>query len=213
MCFSAPVSFTAAAFLAVAGVATLKNVTDKKEYVLAAFPLIFATQQFVEGLTWLFLSGHLEGDPPYALGYIFFIYADVMWPLLVPIGVYLIEPQGIRKKLMVPLVFAGFACAAYLLYMITAGTISSSIYESHIRYRIRGIDFIPHIDLIYLFVVSASFLITSHRIVMLFGILLVSSFIATNYYMREVYVSVWCFFAAILSLILCWHFYQHRNKT
>ena len=71
MCFSASISFTTAAVLTVAGVITLKNTSNKKEYILASFPLIFALQQFVEGLSWLYLKDILQGDPPYILLYIF----------------------------------------------------------------------------------------------------------------------------------------------
>ena len=52
MCFSAPVSFAAAALLIPAGVYTLRIAwqSDRRLLGLAAFPLFFGIQQLIEGL-------------------------------------------------------------------------------------------------------------------------------------------------------------------
>lgn len=45
MCFSATASFTAGITLSVLGVATLKQVPSRREFLLGTFPLLFAIQQ------------------------------------------------------------------------------------------------------------------------------------------------------------------------
>tara|TARA_B100000508_G_scaffold140803_1_gene143532 strand:- start:1579 stop:2226 length:648 start_codon:yes stop_codon:yes gene_type:complete len=208
MCFSASISFTTAAVLTVAGVITLKNTSNKKEYILASFPLIFALQQFVEGLSWLYLKDILQGDPPYILLYIFNFCAEVLWPLLAPLGVFLIEPSKRRKIVMSPIIIGGILCSAYLFYCISAGTILISKQNHHIVYSLQHVFIFPYIDYIYLFIVSAAFLISTHRLIKLFGLLLIAAFIVTDIIAYQAYVSVWCFFAAVLSLILCVHFWK-----
>ncbi|MEW5858245.1 MAG: DUF6629 family protein [Cyanobacteriota bacterium] len=56
MCFSATASFTAGTTLSVLGVATLTQIRSRQEVLLGIFPLLFATQQFIEGWVWLTLS-------------------------------------------------------------------------------------------------------------------------------------------------------------
>ena len=213
MCFSAPISFTAAATLTVIGVVTLKSVTHKKDYILAAFPFIFAIQQFVEGISWLHITGYIDAEKPYALAYIFNFCAQVLWPLLAPLGVYLIEPSKIKKSLILPIIISGILCSTYLFYCITFGKIISFEQGSHIVYETRNIFIYPYIDYIYLFIVSVPFLLSTHRLMILFGISLIASFIVTDIVAYQAYISVWCFFAAALSTILCLHFWKEKNKS
>lgn len=208
MCFSAPISFTASAVLTTIGVVTVKNTKYKKEYVLALFPLIFALQQFLEGISWLYLTGYIETEKPYILAYLFNFCAQVLWPLLAPLGVYLIEPSKLRKSTMLPIVIGGVACSLYLFYCITLGHIISFEQGHHIVYETRGIYIYPYIDYIYLFIVSAAFLISTHRLMILFGLSIIASFIITDAVAYQAYISVWCFFAAVLSLILFAHFWK-----
>ena len=55
MCFSAAASFTAGAVLTGIGVATLRKVEHPTYYLFASIPLLFAVQQFSEGVLWLTL--------------------------------------------------------------------------------------------------------------------------------------------------------------
>ena len=212
MCFSAPISFTAAAVLTVAGVVALKNTTNKKEYALAIFPLLFALQQFVEGLSWLYLNETLQGDPPYILRYLFNLCADVLWPLLAPLGVFLIEPNKRRKILMSPFVIGGILCSTYLFYCLHVGTITITEKHHHIVYGLRDVFVYQYINYIYLVVVSAAFLLSTHRLIILFGVCLIASFGLTEMVAGYAYISVWCFFAAVLSLILCLHFWKENTQ-
>src|SRR4051794_12098656 len=56
MCFSAPASFIVGATLIAAGVATFQRAQSWREMPLGAVPLLFAGQQFVEGVLWLRLE-------------------------------------------------------------------------------------------------------------------------------------------------------------
>lgn len=55
MCFGPTASFTASGVLAVFGSVIFRNIRSSKEVFLAAFPLIFAFQQLIEGLIWVAL--------------------------------------------------------------------------------------------------------------------------------------------------------------
>jgi hypothetical protein len=53
MCFSPTASFVAGVAISTVGVATLKNVKNKREIPFALVPLIFGIQQIIEGFVWL----------------------------------------------------------------------------------------------------------------------------------------------------------------
>lgn len=212
MCFSSPVSFAAAAVLTAAGIVGVKMAKKKQDLVIASFPFFFAIQQLSEGFIWLYLNGTINGDLPYAFGYIFNFFAQALWPFLTPLGAYLIEPNKTRRKLMLPFLIGGIICSIYLFIKITFGTISTFAYENHIVYRIRDIYLIPYVEYFYLVVVSSAFLLSSYRLIVLFGFTVFTSFVLTKCVASAAYISVWCFFAALLSLIICAHFWNQRRN-
>lgn len=98
MCFSATASFTASAVLGFVGAATLIKTQNKKAWLLAAVPMLFSLQQFVEGLLWLSLKNHSEYTLP--LTYIFLFFALLLWPIYVPIMALVMEPKKIRRRIL-----------------------------------------------------------------------------------------------------------------
>ena len=56
ICFGPVASFTASGLLTSIGALILRNVQKKRELLFAAFPAIFALQQFIEGVLWLLLK-------------------------------------------------------------------------------------------------------------------------------------------------------------
>ena len=56
MCFSATVSFTAAANLLLLGIGTIRQTSSKREVLLSSFPFLFALQQGLEGLVAMYLN-------------------------------------------------------------------------------------------------------------------------------------------------------------
>src|SRR3989344_4561522 len=49
-------------------------------------------------------------------------------------------------------------------------------------------------------------LISSHRILNIFAIGALISFFIANWLFNMTFISVWCFFAAVLSVLIYWHF-------
>lgn len=100
MCFSAPASFIAGSVLSAAGVATLTQPKKKSEIPLALIPLFFGVQQLTEGLVWVSLqNGYLRLN--LIATYSFSFFAQVFWPIFVPLAVVLVEPLAWRRKVIV----------------------------------------------------------------------------------------------------------------
>lgn len=54
-------------------------------------------------------------------------------------------------------------------------------------------------------------LLSSHRTVQLFGVVAVLSFAAAYWFYTRWFISVWCFFAALLSVVVYLHFAPRRT--
>jgi hypothetical protein len=59
---------------------------------------------------------------------------------------------------------------------------------------------------LYLLSTTVSLSLSTHRTVKLFGALSLLSFGAAYYFYATWFISVWCFFAALLSVVVCLHF-------
>src|SRR3954453_2156996 len=117
MCFSPEASFIAAGVLAPAGVVTLRGVRRRDQLVIAALPLLFAGHQALEGVVWLALEGRVSGTLGEIAMRSYLVFAQVVLPVLVPVGVLLCERDARRRRRLVAPVIVGCAVSARLLWV------------------------------------------------------------------------------------------------
>lgn len=200
MCFSATASFTASAVLATIGLATLKNTGKSKAFALALIPMFFAIQQFMEGMQWLYLTsqGYPRGISSLAeFGFLFFAY--LLWPIWIPFSLLLIETDQRRKAILKILLLLGFGVSCLTLYFWMANGGEAKVVNHSIQYGIpvQKLAIIP-----YIIAVTLPWFVTSFPRGWLFGSLVIISCIISLYLFSVVFTSVWCFFAAVLSIVL-----------
>lgn len=201
MCFSAPASFVASGILAAGGVASLHETRDVRTAPLASFPLIFAAQQAVEGMVWLTLGKSTASG---LFVYLYTMMSHVLWPVLTPIAVLLIEPDPVRKKLLRMSLAVGSVVALYLMYSMHAEPVTAQIIEESISYRSPNLY--PTVSfLMYLIATCGSCFLSSHRLINFFGAVLFLAFLVSYLAFQASFFSVWCFFAALLSLLVYLH--------
>ncbi len=204
MCFSATASFVAGGVLSAAGVVTIKQTKTKKELPFAMVPLLFGIQQLVEGFVWLSISWRAT-TLNLAATYVFSLFAFVIWPIYVPFAVGLLETVLWRKKAIYIFQAGGLAVGAYLLYSHTTSLVTSEIVSRHIVYNNSHFYGLA-VMMLYFGATIVSCLFSSKRIVNVFGILAFLFAMTAYWFYTSAFVSVWCFFAAILSIIVFWHF-------
>lgn len=204
MCFSATASFTAGTLLTAIGVATVKKTQRKIEIPFAMIPLLFGLQQFIEGLLWLSFqfNSHLLNV---IMTYVFTFVSHVFWPIFIPLSIGLLEIVPWRKKVINVFQITGAALGAYLLYIIIRYPITSEI-QTHIVYVL------PHFHnqlvlVLYIAVTCISAFFSSHRVINIFGFLALILFLLAYWFYFVAFFSVWCFFSAILSVVIYLHFY------
>jgi hypothetical protein len=93
MCFSATANFAGSGVLGAVGVVTLTRVKHRRELLFAALPTLFAIHQFIEGFVWLGLDGVLSPAVAHDMGAAFMLYAQGLLPFLLPLSVFLFEPN------------------------------------------------------------------------------------------------------------------------
>ena len=207
MCFSATASFSAGAFLLGVGTLTLRSAMaahQRRDLPFAAIPLLFAIQQLIEGVIWL----TFRVDAPLlnvVLTHVYAFFSHVLWPAYVPLAVLLMEPAGWRRRGLIAFVAAGAAVGAYLLVVLVAFPIASRPTGQHIEY-VSPHFFAAVTMTLYLLSTAVSPLLSTHRMVVVFGALALLSFGAAYAFYATWFISVWCFFAALLSAVVYLHF-------
>ena len=210
MCFSATASFTAGAVLLGVGTLTLRSALASRhsrqrcDRPFAAIPLLFAIQQLIEGVIWL----TFRFDAPLlnsVMTHVYSFFSHVLWPVYVPAAVLLMEPAGWRRRGLIAFVAAGAALGAYLLYVLVAFPIVSRPTGQHIEY-VSPHFFAAVTMTLYLLSTAVSPLLSTHRMVVVFGVLALLSFGAAYAFYATWFISVWCFFAALLSAVVYLHF-------
>lgn len=201
MCFSAEASFISSGVLTIAGIATLKQVQSSHQLPFAAFPLVFALHQFIEGCLWLSQSYDLPPDFVDFLSHAFPFIAYVVWPTLVPYGIDRLENIPGRKKLLFSCRTVGAGLSLFYLYYIAKGPVTAVFTNQSIHYEFYFSFWILSQWLYGYSIIAAAFL-SSRKMIVLFGVGLVISYnIAKQFYLAS-YPSVFCHLAAWLSLII-----------
>jgi hypothetical protein len=201
MCFSTTASFTAGAVLSVIGGVTLRKAASPSEKLFASIPLIFAVQQITEGFVWLSLSRPEFAPVQQGATYLFIFFAQVVWPVWVPYSIFRLEKNVIRKRIFGWLVVTGILISAYLGYCLLKYPVIARITGYHIAYQQDYPPaFGPLCAVFYLISTIAPPFFSSVKRMWLLGTTILVSYIMTMIFYVDYIVSVWCFFASIISI-------------
>ncbi|MCK7469206.1 MAG: hypothetical protein MZU91_14520 [Desulfosudis oleivorans] len=116
MCFSAGASFAGGIVIAAAGIATIRKVRKPSQMLFASIPLLFALQQFSEGVVWVTLRSGGNSTIQYAATLVFMVTALIVWPVLMPLAAFKMESIKIRKRILVAFLTAGVVVSAYYAF-------------------------------------------------------------------------------------------------
>ena len=207
MCFSATASFTVAALLAPVSAYSLRIAkrTGERWLPFAAYPLAFAIQQFIEGLVWLAINADNQAMLAVtSRGFLFF--SHFFWPAWAPFSSYCLERKRWKKTVLLALTVFGtaFGLSVCLPALLKADWLSVAVVNGSLEYKTRliyeGIVDRSTLRLVYAVVVVAALLLSSERLVNLFGLLIAASVIFAHDQFYYAFISVWCYFAAVLSI-------------
>jgi hypothetical protein len=197
MCWSATADLVAGSVIGAIGVACVAGAARSRrvrDLPLAALPLLLGTHQLVEAAVW-----HGDGGTGPATT----VWTVIALPLLagwVPLAVLGASPPGARLRLAVP-VAAGVATAAVLTGCLIAMTPVAHIRGHTVGYAVD----VPRPQLVvagYLVATVGALLLAADRTIRLFGVLAAVGTVVCAALWRLEFVSTWCAFAAVVSVVM-----------
>jgi hypothetical protein len=219
MCFCASGSFALGTTLLPVGVYCVTEAARKdRDYLaLAASPLGFSVQQFCEGFVWLGL-GAAPPRPGHAAVLAFLFFALVFWPFWSPFSVVWFRWRHRRLLALLMAFAASVGLSVYLpilthpqRYLIVTTRHHSIDYDFTSVPLMRVVpEFVLWVVYVLVAVVVPLLLCSDRRLRRFWAAMLVAAVVSQVAFWYAL-VSVWCFFAAALSLDLA--FYLHRLPT
>lgn len=203
MCFSAGASFAGGAIITTIGVLTVRKNTEPSRRLFAAIPLVFGVQQVSEGFVWVALQ---SGGPELMLTiatYVFLFAALILWPSMIPLSVMLMEPSPRRRKALIAFLAIGVATSLCYGSGIFFNEVTPEISSHHIKYTNDFPRLLANITFgTYLLATLVPLFISGVRKMWMFGALMAASCLITGVFYKEYLTSVWCFFAALISIVI-----------
>ncbi len=205
MCFSPEASFVGGVIISAIGIATVKKIHKSSQLLFAIIPLFFGFQQITEGFLWLTLPYSEYIYIQKATTYIFLIMAEVLWPIMIPLSVLLMEDNIKRKRILKGLLSLGILMSLYYTFCMLFFNVTPQIMNYHIQYNTGFPDSLAFFAfLVYLIATISPLFVSSVKKMYLFGILLFLSCLVTLLFLTQYLTSVWCFFAALISGVIYW---------
>lgn len=174
---------------------------------LAVYPLAFSLQQIIEGLVWI---GVNSGDQTLVAvasrGFLFF--SHFFWLAWVPFSIYWLESEIWRRRLLLCLTVIGVASG--LSVSVPSLLMADWLTVEHVQQSLEYKTVLIYDSLvsrtvlrvIYAVIIVSALLLASNWQIRVFGGLILVSLLVASHFFAHVLISVWCFFAAILSIYI-----------
>ncbi|MEO6611170.1 MAG: DUF6629 family protein [Chitinophagaceae bacterium] len=230
MCFSATASFGASVILGTVGAIAMTKAHTKPQRVFASIPLVFAVQQLTEGLLWLSLKNESLHSWQFSITYIYLVFAMAVWPFWISFSVWGLEKDIRRKKIMRGLVVTGTLVAVMVVFVLffypveamtpfcpTCPFSSAAALNQHLHYEFTfppvAKNLIGSFSVLYILATIVTPFLSSIRKMKWMGIVFLASYLFAVIFYNGFVVSVWCFFAALLSFVVLWIVVDLRRKV
>ncbi len=213
MCFSATASFGSGIVLTAIGVFTLKITRNPSHVVFACIPLLFAVQQISEGFVWLTLQHAEYAQWRSVAVHVFMVFAHIVWPFWITLSALLLEKKTARKKMLKILFAIAITLSASEVYYMLLTPISAEISGHHVKYVfVYPPTYVMITDIVYGLVTIVPCFVSSIKRMWLLGVCFSVSLIFSAWFYQAHLLSVWCFFAAVLSIIIYLIIDQHQQS-
>lgn len=212
MCYSPEADLVAGLVVGAAGVDALRHVDDRRDLALAAVPLVLAAHQLIEAVGWWGLQDRVpELAGTLAIGAYLVIAMGVV-PALVPYAVMRTERDPTRRRRMIPLAVLGAVVSVVLLFALASGPYGASIGGRYIAYE-TTLSWSGAIAVSYVVAVCAPLLLSTHRRLVLFGVINIPIVIGLATLLSAGFISLWCVWAAVSSIVITRHIREQSAMT
>lgn len=212
MCFSATASFAVAVGTGVVGAFTLAKIRAPREVPLAVVPLVFSVQQAVEGTLWLLLEGGGSDAMVGAAATTFAVFAFVVWPVLAALAPLSIETRAGRVRVLSLLFALSLGLSGYFLVVMLGHPYGVAIAGHSLQYD-NGVLYPDLPRFAYAAATCGPLLVSSHRAMQWLGLTVAVGLAVSLVFYYDALFSVWCFFAAVSSVLVYAHFAVFRARA
>lgn len=209
MCFSATADFASSAVLGAVGVATLREVKHPRELLFAVMPLLFGAHQFTEGFVWLGLNGTLSAAVAHGAGAAYVLYAQGLLPFLLPLSVLLLEPTRSKQRQMLGFVMLGGVLMLYMLWGLIAYPLEISIMQHSIVYW-NVVTTTTLVAALYVLATCGSLFFSGFSELIVLAWANFIGLLVVMMVKRYAFTSIWCAYAAAVSVIIYVFFRRSR---
>jgi hypothetical protein len=201
VCFSFEADLIAGVAISAAGVDALRHPERPGEVPLAVLPLTFGIHHLVEAVIWLEADGRVGSSLGGAATWVYLAFALVVLPWYVPVAVRAAEPDGARRGAMAAAGALGALVAGVLGVELVRGPVEAVAADLHIDYRI-DLTWGAWVAAAYVLAVTLPLLASSRRLLRWYGIVNLPVVALVAWLDAEGFVSLWCAWAALSSVIV-----------
>ena len=184
---------------------------QRRELLLAAVPCLFAVHEFIEGFVWLGLDGTLSLKVAHDAGAAYVLYAQGLLPFLLPLSVFMIEPTKRQRRRMLGFVILGGLLALYLTWGLIAYPLQISEQAHSILY-FNPITTTTLVAMLYVVATCGSLFFSGFRPLVELAWANLVGLLVVMLVKRYAFTSVWCAYAAGVSVIIYFFFRRTRAK-
>jgi hypothetical protein len=204
MCFSPEADIVAGVVVSGVGVDALRHVKQTREYPLAVLPLLLGVHLLVEVYVWWGEAGRVPEYVGQTATWVYLAFALGVLPVLVPVAILAIEPDGRRRRLLMPFVVVGGGVAAWYMAGVITGPVSAGIKGCCLAYD-SGPGYSELLGVLYVVVTCFPLLFSSHRRIVVFGAVNLVAVPVIGWLLASGFASVWCAWAAVTSVLVASH--------
>ena len=173
--------------------------------VLAIIPFIFSIQQFSEAWVWLSLTKENFALWKAPSMYSFLFFAEVTWPICISFSMMRLEKNEKRKNVLRILFYSGLILSTVLAFSLYYYSADAKVVGNHVMYTIDTPAYFKSITnpIYFLTAILPPFFSTIKKAWWI-GVVLIVSYIIADVFYEEYIISIWCYFATIISVVILW---------
>jgi len=205
VCFAPEADALVGGLVIAVGVDALRHVREPKQIPLAALPLLLGVHQASEAFVWWGLQDHVAHAIERAAIWAYLLFAFGALPALIPIAVGLVEQSASRRRVIGVFGVLGVVVGATLTIAMFRGAIHAFIDGGHIEYQVDAVGQGGQVTALYVIAACGALIASSYRDIAALGVLNLVAVPVLMWLTVSGFVSLWCFWAAIMSIIIDLH--------
>jgi hypothetical protein len=205
VCFSPGADAVVGGIVVVIGVDALRHVREPKQILLASLPLLFGLHQIDEAFVWWGLQGHVSESVERVGVWIYVLFALAALPALVPLAVLGIERSAPRRRLIGAFAALGIGVGVALGVALFRGSVDAAIGGRYIAYDVSALTQGRELTALYVVAACGALIASGYRDLSAFGVLNLVAVPLFMWLTVSGFISLWCFWAAIASVVIDLH--------